>query len=371
MTSSTLTIINEVSETKRYYKIKDPPAPPKPTTYPPSSDWTAIEPTPSQEGRSINITSYTRSSTANHSNTNYVTFTFDVIQTLTELKFTLDYAAIPYSSTNQYYRQKSERVALFRTNRSPEFNPLDTAIYGSKHANIGFIPKIPYSDRAAGSDTFIFTTDTDGNAIEPGTYRIYCWRYLDNGYVNERSGTITIADGVIRGMTAGTEQIYATDLTLYTDGSFSYSDPYIPQYNTKSDSAYRLAEQAYNVANLSIDKLSELASDVNDTLTRYHEFAVPVSSWVGSGPWTFLIDIANLEVKENTIFNINPSPDLVLQAQNDGFGLVIGNRFDETSETQIVTLYAVGVKPTSELQIQVTMEDILMGGSNDEESEVG
>lgn len=89
------------------------------------------------------------------------------------------------SSSSNYYRQKYEKIAIFKSSRS--FDPLS----GSKHSTEGVEIDFGYGTRSATDATVNFTVDSDGGKFEPGNYIFYIWRYLDTGYTNHYTGTMS------------------------------------------------------------------------------------------------------------------------------------------------------------------------------------
>lgn len=77
---------------------------------------------------------------------------------------------------------------------------------------------------------------------------------------------------------------------------------------------------------------------------------LPVASWVGNDPYTQVVDIEPITAYSQ--ININATAELLKNALDQGFSLVFGNN------NGTVTVYAVGAKPSTELNVPVTILEV-------------
>lgn len=77
---------------------------------------------------------------------------------------------------------------------------------------------------------------------------------------------------------------------------------------------------------------------------------LPVASWAGQGPYTQTVTVPS--VTATSQINITPDATLLQAAMDQGFSLVFGNN------AGTVTAYAVGAKPTTQLSVPVTIQEV-------------
>lgn len=115
-----------------------------------------------------------------------------------------------------------------------------------------------------------------------------------------------------------------------------------------AEAARELAEAAGNTA-------AEAKTVAEGAAVKSLELSLLATGWTGdASPYSQAVTLAGYETTANTRVDITPSPEVITQAMNDGFALVIENN------NGAIIARAIGEKPTADLIVQVGVLEVLI-----------
>lgn len=128
----------------------------------------------------------------------------------------------------------------------------------------------------------------------------------------------------------------------------------------QASAATNTANAAATTANAAATTANGIAADAADakriaegSVAKVLTVSLTTENWTGDGsPYFQDVELDGYEATANTRVDINPSPEVIAQAMNDGFALVFENNGGD------ITAHAIGEKPTADLIVQVSALEV-------------
>lgn len=243
------------------------------------------------------------------------------------------------------------------------FKATDLSDYYNKSSTDSLLnakePKISAQGSTAASDSYFWGGRKTWQSLPTGVLAT-----LLTGLSTSTGGTISADDNVLTAFGKLQKQITDTLPPIRSTGAPTTATVGVigQEYiNTSNGDVYRcidVSDGQYTwVINMSGKAVSTHNQDENAHTFLQRKIttvSLPVENWTGGTPWQQNVVISG--TTGNSQININADTTLLSAVYNDAFSLVFGNNGG------VITAYAIGNKPTSELTVQVTVQEVISDG---------
>lgn len=239
------------------------------------------------------------------------------------------------------------------------FKATDLSDYYNKSSTDSLLntkePKISAQGSTATSDSYFWGGRKTWQSLPTGVLAT-----LLTGISTSTGGTISADDNVLTAFGKLQKQITDTLPPIRSTGAPTTATVGVigQEYiNTSNGDVYRCTSISGSNYTWVLNMADKVVATHNAN-TSAHKFlqkkidtvTLQTASWTGEGPWTQTVSIANVD--SNSQVNINADSALLAAAMDEGFALTFGN------DNGTVKAYAVGAKPTTNLTVSVTIQEV-------------